>query len=189
MKNNLQAHRLSKYIMQKCSNLHSWLDSMIYKPDASGGAFDELICAIFFPWFDLSLRGEFMGISSKVLEMSISSWSVLSMRRHDGTFSQPLGSKIRTSSWDIPLYLNIRKSPTFKSWALTNAFHPDWRTSSLWLLVICALKVPPLRDSSLMVLSNFPLKCFTNASGMVCRNQINTKKSPNQEVEMFLLHQ
>jgi hypothetical protein len=46
---------------------------MIYKPDASGGGLDELIFTFSFPWFGLSLSGEFMGISSKLLEMSISS--------------------------------------------------------------------------------------------------------------------
>ena len=89
------------------------------------------------------------------------------------TFSQPLESKIRVFSWESPLYLNTKKSPIFRSWALTYDAQPDWRTTLPEFLVTWTSKVRPLRVSSLIDFGILPPKLCRNSFGIVCNNIVN----------------
>ena len=111
-----------------------------------------------------------------------------SVTKHGGTFSQPVGSKIRTFIWEISSYLNTKKSIIFKPWALTNDSHPDWSSSLPEFFATWTLKVWPLRDSSLILLAFLPLKCSASLSGKTCSKNISAEQSSFEVREQYKNH-
>ena len=111
-----------------------------------------------------------------------------SVTKHGGTFSQPVGSKIRTFIREISLYLNTKKSIIFKPWALTNDSHPDWSSSLPEFFATWTLKVWPLRDSSLILLAFLPLKCSASLSGKTCSKNISAEQSSFEAREHYKNH-
>ena len=110
------------------------------------------------------------------------------VKKHGGTFSQPLGSKIRTFIRQIPSYLNTKKSSFFRPWALINNSHPDWSTTLPEFFATWTSKVLPLRDSSLILLAILPLKCSASLSGKTCRKNISAEQSAYEVREQYVSH-
>jgi hypothetical protein len=100
--------------------------------------------------------------------------SILSCQRllgkWDDIFSQPLGSKIRTSKADTPVYLKRRWSPSSMLCAPTNSFQPDRKSTSSLSVLTPMFHIFPLGDFKATTSEMCPLKLFANLEGTLCNN-------------------
>lgn len=154
-------------------------------PDALRSQVDELLLILVY-WFvpfilftvGSSLPGDCIGLwsVSKSLELSIRSlclcgtWSQMFPATFEDSFTQQLESKIKTSNWKFPLYLNTRKSHSLISLVLTNASQPASRTNSFGYLVTATVQVLPLHAFSSILPGILSPKRRANLFGMICKD-------------------